>query len=70
MESYNIPDVDLLKALYEHSTVRVSPNDSTCATIRFDTDWPLHGVIPGILHGCRFTVSNHNLKMLVDSDNL
>ena len=37
MESYNIPDVDLLKALYEHSTVRVAPNDRTCATIRFDT---------------------------------
>jgi hypothetical protein len=35
MESYNIPDVDLLKAVYEHSTVRVASNESTCATIRF-----------------------------------
>jgi hypothetical protein len=37
MESYNIPDVDLLKAVYEHSIVRVASNDSTCAKIRFDT---------------------------------
>ena len=37
MRAYNIPDVDLLMSLYEHSTVRVSPNDEQCATITFDT---------------------------------
>jgi len=30
-------DVDLLVSLYEHSTVRMSPNDPQCATINFDT---------------------------------
>ena len=29
--------------------------------------WPLHDGISGILYGCKFTVPNHNLKMLVAS---
>jgi hypothetical protein len=37
MRAYGIPDVDLLMSLYEHSTVRMAPNDSQCATITFDT---------------------------------
>jgi hypothetical protein len=36
MRAYGIPDVDLLMSLYEHSTVRMAPNDSQCATITFD----------------------------------
>ncbi len=31
------PFVDLLMSLYEHSTVRMAPNDPQCATITFDT---------------------------------
>jgi len=27
LESYNIPDVDLLKSLYEHATVRLPQSD-------------------------------------------
>ena len=37
MRAYGIPDVDLLMSLYEHSTVRMAPNDPQCATITFDT---------------------------------
>ena len=37
MRAYGIPDVDLLESLYEHSTVRMVPNDQQCATITFDT---------------------------------
>ena len=37
MEAYGIPDVDLLKGLYDNSTVRLSPNDASSATIVFDT---------------------------------
>ena len=37
MEAYGIPDVDLLKGLYQNSTVRLSPNDTANATIVFDT---------------------------------
>jgi hypothetical protein len=37
MRAYGIPDVDLLLSLYEHSTVRMAPNDLHCATITFDT---------------------------------
>ena len=37
MRAYGIPDVDLLVSLYEHSTVRMEPNDPQCATITFDT---------------------------------
>jgi len=37
MRAYGIPDVDLLVSLYEHSTVRMAPNDPQCATITFDT---------------------------------
>jgi len=36
MRAYGIP-VDLLMSLYEHSTVRMAPNDPQCATITFDT---------------------------------
>jgi hypothetical protein len=36
MRAYGIPDVDLLVSLYEHSTVRMAPNDPQCATITFD----------------------------------
>ena len=35
MRAYGIPD--LLMSLYEHSTVRMAPNDPQCATITFDT---------------------------------
>ncbi len=31
------PRVDLLMSLYEHSTVRMAPNDPQCATITFYT---------------------------------
>jgi len=34
---YGIPDVDLLVSMYEHSTVRMAPNDQQCAMITFDT---------------------------------
>ncbi len=37
MRASGIPDVDLLMSLYEHSTVRMAPNDPQCATITFDT---------------------------------
>ena len=37
MRAYGIPDVDLLVSLYEHSTVRMAPNDPQWATIAFDT---------------------------------
>ena len=37
MEAYGIPDVDLLRGLYDNSTVRLSPNDASSATIVFDT---------------------------------
>jgi hypothetical protein len=37
MRAYGIPDVDLLVSLYEHSTVRMTPNDLQCAMITFDT---------------------------------
>jgi hypothetical protein len=37
MRAYGIPDVDLLMSLYEHSTVRMAPNDLQCSTITFDT---------------------------------
>ena len=37
MRAYCIPDVDLLTSLYEHSTVRMAPNDPQCATTTFDT---------------------------------
>ena len=37
MRAYGIPDVDLLVSLYEHSTVRMAPNDPQSATITFDT---------------------------------
>ncbi len=36
MRAYGIPDVDLLMSLYEHSTVRMAPNDPQCATITFE----------------------------------
>ena len=41
-EAYGIPDVDLLRGLYDNSTVRLSPNDASSATIVFDT-----GVVQG-----------------------
>ena len=37
MEAYGIPDVDLLRGLYDNSTVRLLPNDASSATIVFDT---------------------------------
>ncbi len=37
MRAYGIPAIDLLESLYEHSTVRMAPNNQQCATITFDT---------------------------------
>jgi hypothetical protein len=37
MRAYNIPDVDLLEAIYKKTSVRMHPNDESCATITFDT---------------------------------
>ena len=37
MRAFNIPDVDLLEAMYKHSTVRMKPNSDQNATITFDT---------------------------------
>jgi hypothetical protein len=37
MQEYNVPEVDLLMNIYENSTVKIAPNDESCATIRFDT---------------------------------
>ena len=32
-----VPDVDFLETLYEHTTVRLAPNDVQSATVTFDT---------------------------------
>ena len=37
LESYNIPDVDLLKSLYEHTTVRLPQTDMGSVKITFNT---------------------------------
>ena len=37
MRAFKIPDVDLLEAMYTHSTVRMKPNSNQNATITFDT---------------------------------
>ena len=41
--AYGIPDINLIESLYEHSTVRLAPNDQQCETITFDK-----GVAQGI----------------------
>ena len=42
MRAYNIPDVDLLEAIYSRTTVCMNPDDARCAIITF-----LTGVIQG-----------------------
>ena len=42
MRAYNIPDVDLLEAIYSQTTACMDPEDARCATITF-----LTGVIQG-----------------------
>ena len=42
LEVYNIPDIDLLKSLYEHTTVRLPHSDMGSAKITFNT-----GVVQG-----------------------
>jgi len=42
MRAYNIPDVDLLEAIYSRTTASMDPEDARCATITF-----LTGVIQG-----------------------
>jgi hypothetical protein len=42
LEMYNIPDMDLLKSLYEHTTVRLPHSDMGSAKITFNT-----GVVQG-----------------------
>jgi hypothetical protein len=42
MRAYNIPDVDLLEAIYSRTTACMDPEDARCATITF-----LTGVIQG-----------------------
>ena len=37
LEVYNIPDIDLLKSLYEHTTVRLPYSDMGSAKITFNT---------------------------------
>jgi hypothetical protein len=45
LEVYNIPDMDLLKSLYEHTTVRLPHSDMGSAKIMFNT-----GVAQGSVH--------------------
>jgi hypothetical protein len=42
MRAYNIPDVDLLEAIYSRTTACMDPDDASCAIITF-----LTGVIQG-----------------------
>ena len=42
MRAYNLPDIDLLEAVYSRTTVCMDPEDARCATITF-----LTGVIQG-----------------------
>jgi hypothetical protein len=42
MRAYNIPDVDLLEAIYSRTTACMDPEDASCAIITF-----LTGVIQG-----------------------
>jgi len=37
LEAYNIPDIDLLKSLYEHTTVRLPQTDMGSVKITFNT---------------------------------
>ena len=37
LRKYGVPDVDFLETLYEHTTVRLAPNDVQSATVTFDT---------------------------------
>ena len=37
LEVYNIPDIDLLKSLYEHTTIRLTHSDMGIAKITFNT---------------------------------
>jgi len=37
MNTFHIPDVDLLEHIYDSTTVRLAPNDAESATITFDT---------------------------------
>ena len=37
MEAYEIPDIDLLKSLYEHTTVRLPERGMASAKITFNT---------------------------------
>jgi hypothetical protein len=61
MRAYGIPDVDLLMSLYEHSTVRMAPNDLQCATITFDTGSARKCTVPATLpdfHECTVRAAN------------
>ena len=42
MRAYNLPDIDLMEAIYSRKTACMDPEDARCATITF-----LTGVIQG-----------------------
>jgi hypothetical protein len=49
LEVYNIPDVDLLKSFYEHTTVRLPQTKVGSAKITFNTGVPQVSVVSPLL---------------------
>jgi len=52
MTMFHIPHVDLLKQIYNSTTVRLAPNDAESATITFDT---------GVAQGCITSLQLFNI---------
>jgi hypothetical protein len=70
LEVYNIPDMDLLKSLYDHTTVRLPHSDMGRAKITFNTGVSQGRVLSPLLFSLFINVLSHYLDEIGTSKHI